>query len=102
MRLVVLLSNMNSKQRKTLENIFSRPIPKNLSWGDIESLLRAVGCKVVEGEGSRVSFRYMIEHENRLNEVIQGDFHRPHPGKEAKPYQVKKAAAFLAKIGQLP
>ena len=73
-----------------------------MPWNDIESLFRAAGCKVVEGEGSRVSFRYTIEHEDRPDEVVQGDFHRPHPGKEAKAYQVKKVAAFLAKTGQLP
>jgi len=93
---------MNSKQRKTLENIFSRPTPKSLPWNDIESLFRAIGCKVIEGEGSRISFRYAVAHEGRPDEVVQGDFHRPHPGKEAKPYQVKKAAAFLAKTGLLP
>jgi uncharacterized lipoprotein len=93
---------MNTKQRKSLESIFSRPTLKNVLWNDMESLLRAIGCKVVEGEGSRVSFRYIIEHEDRPNEVAQGDFHRPHPGKEAKRYQVKKAAAFLTKIGLLP
>lgn len=48
---------MNSKQRKTLEAIFSTPVPKTLAWKDIESLFRALGCTVVEGDGSRVSFR---------------------------------------------
>jgi len=93
---------MNSKQRKILESITSRPTPKNLIWNDVESLFKAVGCKVIEGEGSRVSFRYTIKHEDRPDEVVQGDFHRPHPGKEAKPYQIKKAAVFLSKIGYLP
>jgi hypothetical protein len=92
---------MNSKQRKVLEAIFSKPTPKTLPWNDIESLFKAIGCKVVEGEGSRVSFRYIIVHKDRQEEA-QGDFHRPHPGKEAKPYQVKKAVVFLTKIGQLP
>jgi hypothetical protein len=93
---------MNSKQRKTLESVASRPIPDNLPWNNIESLFRAIGCEVIEGEGSRVSFRYIIKHEDRPDEVVQSDFHRPHPGKEAKPYQVKKASVFLTKIGQLP
>jgi len=93
---------MNSKQRKTLERIASSSTSSNLPWRDLESLFKAIGCKVIEGEGSRVSFRYTIKHEDRLDEVVQGDFHRPHPGKEAKLYQVKKAGAFLAKIGKLP
>jgi hypothetical protein len=36
-----------------------------------------------------------------LNGVI-GTFHRPHPQKEAKPYQVRDAQAFLEKAGVLP
>jgi hypothetical protein len=100
--MAVLLSFMNSKQRKTQEAIFSKPTLKNISWFDIESLFKAIGCTVVEGAGSRVSFRYTIEYEDRPDEVVQWEFHRPHPGKEAKAYQVKKAEAFLTKIGQLP
>ncbi|MDD2608941.1 MAG: hypothetical protein PHX60_04495 [Giesbergeria sp.] len=40
---------MNSKHRKTLEAIFGQPTPANLEWARIESLLMAVGCRVVEG-----------------------------------------------------
>lgn len=47
----------------------------------------------IEGSGSRVRFE--------LNGVI-GTFHRPHPQKEAKPYQVRDARAFLEKVGVLP
>jgi hypothetical protein len=93
---------MNSRQRKTREAIFSKPIPKTILWSDIESLFKALGCTVIEGEGSRVSFRYTIKHEDKPDEEAQGDFHRPHPGKEAKMYQVKKVVAFLVKIGQMP
>jgi hypothetical protein len=93
---------MNSKQRKTLEAVFSKPTPKNLVWNDIESLFVAIGCEVIEGAGSRVSFRYIIKRENKSDEEVQWDFHRPHPTKEAKQYQVKKAESFLTKIGQLP
>ena len=93
---------MNSRQRKTLEAIFSRPTPKNLLWRDVESLFTAVGCDVIEGEGSRVSFRYVIQYADKPDAEVQSDFHRPHPGKEAKPYQVKKAAGFLSTIGRVP
>ena len=96
------MRGMNNKQRGTLAAIFAKPAPKNLLWSDIESLFKAIGCKVIEGEGSRVSFRYTITHEDGPNEEAQGDFHRPHPGKEAKAYQVKQAAAFLVKIGKSP
>ena len=80
---------MNSKHRKTLESIFSDPAPSNLEWRRIESLLLAVGCELIEGRGSRVGFR---------RGDLRADFHRPHPGKEARPYQVRAAREFLRKI----
>ena len=68
---------MNSKQRKTLEVIFSLPTPKNLAWDDLVSLLRALGCDMVKDGGSHFAFRL---------DKQKADFHRPHPGKELKPY----------------
>ena len=84
---------MNNKHRKTLEAIFSSPLPSNLKWKRIESLLIALGATIIEGSGSRVSF--VLNNE-------KGDFHRPHPGKEAKRYQVKNAQDFLTKAGVQP
>ena len=85
-----------------MESIASKPTPKNLLWYDIESLLRAIGCKIIEGEGSRVSFRYIPKGEDKSAAAFREDFHRPHPGKEAKSYQVEAARKFLTKIGVLP
>jgi hypothetical protein len=45
---------------------------------------------MAEGSGSRVTFH--------LNEVT-ADFHRPHPGKEAKRYQIVDVREFLTKAG---
>ncbi len=84
---------MNSKQRKTLEALFKTPTLKNIVWADIESLFVAIGCELIEGNGSRVAFKF---------KQARSDFHRPHPGKEAKPYQVKAAVAFLNLIGVNP
>ena len=84
---------MNSKQRKTLAAIFGVPVSAGLAWADIEGLLMAAGCQVLEGPGSAVSFRYGDEVEF---------FHRPHPAKEAKRYQVRAARAFLIRIGVKP
>ena len=84
---------MNSRQRKTLAAIFSNPTPKSLAWADIESLLLAVGCVVVEGGGSRVRF---------IKDDVMGYFHRPHPKKEAAEYQVRDAKTFLIKLKVTP
>ncbi|UVK95343.1 type II toxin-antitoxin system HicA family toxin [Pseudomonas atacamensis] len=59
----------------------------------MESLFGAVGAQTIEGNGSRVRFE--------LNGVVV-TFHRPHPDKEAKPYQVRDARAFLEQAGVIP
>ena len=84
---------MNSKHRKTLTAIFANPVPKSLEWKEIESLLIALGADVIEGRGSRVRFY--------LNGQL-ASFHRPHPRKEAKPYQVRDARSFLIQAGVSP
>lgn len=84
---------MNSRQRHTLEVIFADPVSGTIEWAAIESLLVAVGCKVIEGSGSRVRFEREGEMEN---------FHRPHPAKEAKRYQVRAARAYLIRLGVTP
>ncbi|MBA2709202.1 MAG: type II toxin-antitoxin system HicA family toxin [Tatlockia sp.] len=84
---------MNKTHQKTLENIFKKPTPASLEWRLIESLFKAVGAEAIEGSGSRVRFL--------LNGII-GTFHRPHPQKEAKPYQVRDARKFLENAGVRP
>lgn len=84
---------MNKSHRKTLEAIFSHPVPRTMEWRLIESLFIALGAQAVEGSGSRVRFL--------LNDVI-ATFHRPHPEKEAKPYQVRDARTFLENAGVKP
>ncbi|MES2860851.1 MAG: type II toxin-antitoxin system HicA family toxin [Pseudomonadota bacterium] len=84
---------MNSKQSRTLTAVFSDPVSGTIDWSAIESLLVAVGCLIVEGSGSRVRFARGGEAEF---------FHRPHPAKEAKRYQVKAARAFLIRLGVEP
>jgi len=84
---------MNNKQRKTLSAVFAYPAIGVIEWREIESLLVAVGAKTIEGRGSRVRFVY--------GETV-ATFHRPHPEKDAKPYQIRDARAFLETIGVRP
>lgn len=84
---------MNSKHKITLTAIFSKPAPGTLEWRKIETLFTALGAETIEGSGSRVSFI--------LNDE-KADFHRPHPGKEAKQYQVRNAKDFLERAGEAP
>lgn len=84
---------MNNAHRKTLELIFSNPAPAALEWRKIEALFVALGAQMVEGNGSRVAF---VINDHRA------DFHRPHPGKETKRYQVRMARDFLTLVGVKP
>lgn len=84
---------MNARHRRTLESIFSVPVPASLEWLRIESLLVALGAQIIEGNGSRVRFE--------LKGLI-ATFHRPHPAKEAKPYQVRDVRTLLEQAGIRP
>ncbi len=84
---------MNSKHRKILIAVFSNPVNGNLEWSKIEALLVAVGCRVIEGAGSSVTFEKDGHREY---------FHRPHPDKAALRYRVKAVKLFLERLGVTP
>jgi len=81
---------MNSKQLTTLKNIFANPTRSNISWQDIEKLMISLDAKIREGKGSAGVFIFR-------NKVFP--FHRPHPQKEAKKYQVEALRKFLIEQG---
>ena len=48
------IDNMNSKQRKTLAAIFSKPTPTGIEWRAVASLIKALGGEIKYRDGSRV------------------------------------------------
>jgi hypothetical protein len=84
---------MNGKHRRTLEAIFSRPVPSDIRWADIESLLIALGAERSEGRGSRVRF---------LLNGAEAVFHRPHPKPETNKGAVASVREFLCLAGVEP
>lgn len=62
-------------------------------FSQIEALIVALGGSVTEREGSRVKIALMGE---------QWHCHRPHPGKEAKRYQVEEVRELLDRLGVKP
>lgn len=87
------LVQMNSKHRKTLAAVFTDPVSGTIEWAAVESLLLAAEARLIEGRGSRVRFE-------KNGEVAT--FHRPHPAREAKRYQIRDARDFLERIGVRP
>ena len=81
---------MNSKQRKTLEAVFTDPVKAGILWVDIESLMLSLGALVKEGAGSRVGFSL-----NGVDLIV----HRPHPRKETDKGAVKSVRKFLINAG---
>jgi hypothetical protein len=84
---------MKSRPHKTLEAIFCQPTSGAIVFADIEALIVALGGEVQEREGSRVKITLKSE---------QWRCHRPHPGKEAKKYQVEEARELLERVGVKP
>ena len=82
---------MNAKHRKTLRAIFTKPTSPSIVFNEIEALLLALGGQVHEREGSRIKITIKGE---------QWRCHRPHPGKEAKRYQVEEIRELLERIGE--
>ncbi|MEE1867272.1 type II toxin-antitoxin system HicA family toxin [Pseudomonas auratipiscis] len=81
---------MNNRYRRILESIFRSPTSASLAFSDIEALVLYLGGQVLQREGSRVKLVLGAE---------QWRCHRPHPGKEAKRYQVEEAREFLLRAG---
>ena len=84
---------MNARHRRTLVEIFKSPTPSNIEWSAIESLLKALGAEISEGNGSRIRIK--------LNEV-RAVFHRPHPQKETDKGAVNSMKRFLQNAGIEP
>jgi hypothetical protein len=81
---------MKSRHRKILQAIFRQPTSGTIAFADIEALIVSLGGEVSEREGSRVKITLKGE---------QWRCHRPHPGKEAKKYQVEEARELLERVG---
>ena len=81
---------MKAKHHRTLESIYATPTLSNIVFADIEALVVALGGYIREGNGSRIAFEL---GGSRIY------LHRPHPGKEAKRYQVEELRKWLSERG---
>lgn len=84
---------MKAKHRRVLEAIFAIPTRGGIVFSDIEALIIALGGDIREGAGSRIVFELK---ENRQY------LHRPHPGKEAKKYQVEELREWFRQLEVIP
>jgi hypothetical protein len=84
---------LSTKHRKTLEQIFERPVRPDIRWSDIESLFKALGGSIEEKKGSIVVVR--LGGRPKV-------FHRPHPRPETDKGAVKSVRIMLESLGITP
>ncbi len=80
---------MKAKHVKTLHSVFALPTQASIVFAEIEALLIALGAEKTEHEGSRMKFTL---------HGMEWHAHRPHPGKDAKKYQVGQLREMLTKL----
>lgn len=84
---------MNSGQRKTLEALFTDPVPVDIKWKSAISLLDALGAEIEGSGGSMTKIKL-----NGVRTVI----HRPHPRDEMGRGRAKHIRTFLENAGVNP
>jgi hypothetical protein len=83
---------MNNKNRKTLKAIFTNPVPLDLEWKDIESLLIALGADVKDRRGVTTWI---------ILKGIKGVFYEPRK-KESCRCTVERVRELLVNAGEKP
>jgi hypothetical protein len=73
--------------------MFAVPTRGGIVFSDIEGLVIALGGDVREGAGSRIVFELKGSRQY---------LHRPHPGKEARKYQVEELREWLKELEVTP
>jgi hypothetical protein len=82
---------VNNKNRKTLAAVSERPERGDIRWEELASLLHALGCRQLQGGGSRVRF---VSPEGLILRL-----HRPHPRPELDKGAVRAVQRFLQAMG---
>ena len=80
-----------SRKDKLLKKFLSKPIRKDLTFNELETLLIGCGYIKLEGSGSAVKF-YNKEMDSLIN------LHKPHPSNILKVYLVKQIQEKLKEV----
>lgn len=84
---------MSHKHLSLLRSIFQDPLPANLHWREVESLLNHLGASIEPSHGAR--FKISL---NGVTEFI----HHPHHGTTCSRELVKQVREFIAHAGISP
>ena len=84
---------MSHKHQTLLRTIFQDPLPVNIHWRELESLLKHLGATLEPSHGARFKVS--------LNQTI--DFlHHPHHSNDCSRDLIKQVREFLAHAGVSP
>lgn len=72
-----------SQQEKLLKKFLAKPILKDLTFRELEALLKSFGYEKKEGSGSRVKF-----YREKTQDLIL--LHKPHPRDILKSYVIRQ------------
>lgn len=84
---------MQKRHKRTLAQIFARPVSGTIKWSEIEALFVELGAEISEREGSRVGV--VLFSEVRV-------FHRPHPSPDTDKGAVASIRKWLESHGVKP
>lgn len=80
-----------AKKTKQLQRLFASPSPKDFTWQELLTVMRAAGYRESCSGGSH----YIFEHENGHRFSMA----KTHPSGLLKPYQVSAAKEALIYVG---
>ncbi|MCK5010088.1 MAG: type II toxin-antitoxin system HicA family toxin [Deltaproteobacteria bacterium] len=78
-------------RKKLLQKFLAKPVRKDITFNELETLLKSFGYKKLEGRGSKVKF-FKKDTEDMIN------LHKPHPRNTLKVYIVKLLQEKLKEI----
>lgn len=84
-----------ARKEALLTKLCQKPIVKNFTKQELDSLMSKCGCKKYSG-GRGSSVQYYHAASGRIL-----TFDEPHPENELYTYQVKKVIQFLREIGEI-
>jgi predicted RNA binding protein YcfA (HicA-like mRNA interferase family) len=80
---------------KIIDRIRTRPTPTNIKWDELVLVLKHLGYRMLNNDGSRRRF-----HHEHLDHVIC--LHRPHPGNEVKAAYIRLVRDTWENMGMIP
>ena len=87
-----------SGKAKLLAKLLAKPMPKDFTKQQLDSLMSKCGCvKMSGGRGSSIKYIYRI-NEHTTRKLI---FDESPPGNNLYSYQIEKVIEFLKCIGQI-